>query len=101
PWQILTKQGVTLLLLALAFLWTRYCVTDSWSWVRQLGTTSLLVYWVHIELVYGRWLASYKTNLTVMQTVATAFCVILLMLTISVLKTQRQRVLSLLAESGL
>ena len=27
---------------------------DGWSMLRQLGTTSLLVYWVHIEFVYGR-----------------------------------------------
>ena len=56
PAQVLTKVGVILLMLALAFLWTRYGAKDGWSWVRQFGTTSLLVYWVHIELVYGRWL---------------------------------------------
>jgi len=29
--------------------------SQRWSLFRQLGTTSLLVYWVHIEIVYGRW----------------------------------------------
>ena len=53
PAQVLAKQGVTLLVLAFAFLWTRYGAKDGWSWVRQFGTTSLLVYWVHIEFVYG------------------------------------------------
>lgn len=101
PLQILTKQGVTLLLLAVAFLWTRYCVTDGWSWVRQLGTTSLLVYWVHIELVYGRWLWFYKTNLTEMQTAAAAICIILLMLALSTLKTDRHRLKATLTEWGL
>ena len=56
PAQVLIKQGVTLLLASFAFLWTRYAVNGGWSWVRQFGTTSLLVYWVHVELVYGRWL---------------------------------------------
>ena len=41
-------------MVSFAFLWTRYGARDGWSWVRQFGTTSLLVYWVHIELVYGR-----------------------------------------------
>src|SRR5476651_1291934 len=83
PAQILTKLGVTLLLLAFAFLWTRYGAKAGWSWVRQFGTTSLLVYWVHIELIYGRWLGYYKNSLNVPQTVALAAVVILLMLGLS------------------
>jgi hypothetical protein len=100
PAQILTKLGVTLLLVAMAFVWTRYGATEGWSWVRQFGTTSLLVYWVHIELVYGRWLWFYKNGLTVPQTVVAALCVILLMLAISTLKTRRHRVRALLSEMG-
>ena len=98
PAQILTKLGVLLLLIAAAFLWTRYCATDGWSWVRQLGTTSLLVYWVHIELVYGRWFGYYKTNLTVIQTVVAAVCLMILMLGLSTLKTQRQRLRAMVSD---
>ncbi|MGA2268029.1 MAG: hypothetical protein ABSH44_06115 [Bryobacteraceae bacterium] len=100
PAQVLTKQGVTLLLLAGAFLWTRYGAQGGWSWVRQLGITSLLVYWVHIELVYGRWLWFFKNSLTVPQTIVAALFVILLMLAISTLKTYRDRVAAMLAEVG-
>jgi hypothetical protein len=100
PAQVLTKLGVTLLLLALAYLWTHSASRDSWSWVRQFGTTSLLVYWVHIELVYGRWMWFSKNNLTVAQTVVTAILVILLMLAISTLKTHRRRVATALTEMG-
>ncbi len=100
PAQVLTKQGVTFLLLAGAFLWTRYGSKGGWSWVRQLGITSLLVYWVHIELVYGRWLWFFKNSLTVPQTVMIALCVILLMVTISTIKTYRERVTMALAEMG-
>ncbi len=64
PAQVLSKVGVVLLMLALAFLWTRYGAKDGWSWVRQFGTTSLLVYWVHIEMVYGRGLWFLKGSLT-------------------------------------
>jgi hypothetical protein len=100
PAQILSKLGVTLLLLALAFLWTRYAVSGNWSWVRQFGVTSLLVYWVHIELIYGRWLWFWKNNLTVPQTVIAAASLILLMLALSAAKTNRYRLQSLLSAPG-
>jgi hypothetical protein len=89
PAQVLIKVGVTLLLVALAFLWTRYGAKPGWSWVRQFGTTSLLVYWVHIELVYGRWLWFFKNNLTVAQTLVAAILVIVSMLALSTTKTYR------------
>jgi fucose 4-O-acetylase-like acetyltransferase len=97
---VLTKLGVVLLLLALAFLWTRYGAKDGWSWVRQFGTTSLLVYWVHIELVYGRGLWFLKGNLTEVQTGIAAVLVILLMLGISTAKTYRHRISAVLADMG-
>jgi hypothetical protein len=100
PAQVLSKLGVTLLLVALAYLWTRYASNGGWSWVRQFGTTSLLVYWVHIELVYGRWLWFFKNNLTVAQTAITAIAVILLMLAISTAKTKRYRLAPTLANLG-
>ena len=88
PWQILMKLGVILLVLAFSYLWTRQPIAQTkWSWVRQFGTTSLLVYWVHVELVYGRWLWFWKENLTVANTAAVAVAVIVLMLGLSVLKT--------------
>ena len=101
PAQVLTKQAVTLLMLAFAFLWTRYGATaGAWSMVRQFGTTSLLVYWVHIELVYGRWLWFWKNNLTVPQTMVAAVGVILLMLAISVIRTNWQTVSAALSDAG-
>ncbi|PWU00532.1 MAG: hypothetical protein C5B51_24960, partial [Terriglobia bacterium] len=66
----------------------------------QFGTTSLLVYWVHIELVYGRWLPGLKNNLTVAQTVAATLSVILLMLALSIAKTRRHRLGMVLANWG-
>ncbi len=41
-----------------------------WSIFRQFGTTSLLVYWVHIELVYGRWFGIWKQALSTSQVMA-------------------------------
>jgi len=100
PAQVLTKQSVTLLMLAFAFVWTHYIARDGWSWVRQFGVTSLLVYWVHIELIYGRWMWFFKDNLTVAQTVVTAICVILFMLALSTIKTYRVQVRAALVEVG-
>jgi uncharacterized membrane protein len=92
PAQILTKQGVTMLIVAFAYLWTRYATRGGWSWVRQFGTASLLVYWVHIELVYGRWLAGWKNALDVPQTVTAAAGVILLMLLLAAVNANRDRI---------
>jgi hypothetical protein len=100
PLQIVTKQGVTLVILSAAFVWTRYAAGAGWSWVRQFGTTSLLVYWVHIELVYGRELFFLKNNLNEAQTLVAAVCVILLMLGISVVKTRWTEVRAFLAAAG-
>jgi uncharacterized membrane protein len=87
PALILIKLGVILLILVFGFLWTRYVNPSGWSFLRQLGTTSLLVYWVHTELVYGRWLWFWKESLPAAQTALMAVCVILLMVLLSVAKT--------------
>jgi hypothetical protein len=101
PAQVLTKLGVTLVMLSGAYLWTRYGARHgAWSWVRQFGVTSLLVYWVHIELVYGRWLWFLKNNLTVAETAAAAVGVILFMLALSALRTNWARVRSVLTGIG-
>jgi len=100
PAQVLAKVGVTLLMLSFAFLWTRYGAKDGWSWVRQFGTTSLLVYWVHIELVYGRAFWFLKDSLNVPQTAVSAVFMILLMLAIATIKTYRHRVRAYLEGTG-
>jgi hypothetical protein len=87
PALILIKVGVILLMASFAFLWTRYMNPTGWSFVRQLGTTSLLVYWVHTELVYGRWFGVMKETLSVAQTVLMAGLVVVLMVGLSALKT--------------
>jgi uncharacterized membrane protein len=87
PWLVLIKLGVTLLILTAAYVWTQYGAAPGWSPVRQFGTSSLLVYWVHTELVYGRWFYYWKENLTPAQTALAAAGVILLMLGLSVLKS--------------
>lgn len=101
PLLILIKTGVVLVLLAFAYLWTSQASARGWSWVRQFGTTSLLVYWVHIELVYGNWLGFMKNNLNIGQTVAAAVLVTVLMLALSVAKTYYKDWRVLLQKLGL
>jgi uncharacterized membrane protein len=87
PALIFIKLGAVLMLIAFSYVWNLQMTAQQWSWVRQFGMTSLLVYWVHIELVYGRWLGVLKNSLTVGQTCAAAVSVIVLMLLLSVART--------------
>jgi uncharacterized membrane protein len=51
----LIRVGLLLLIMAAAYLWCRWGAGQwGFSPLIQLGQTSLLVYWVHIEFVYGR-----------------------------------------------
>jgi uncharacterized membrane protein len=50
----LARAGLLLVILAACYGWCALKPGGWWSPVEQLGSTSLLVYWVHIELVYGR-----------------------------------------------
>jgi peptidoglycan/LPS O-acetylase OafA/YrhL len=100
PAQVLTKLGVLLIVVAFAFVWTRYAAPSGWSWVRQFGTTSLLVYWVHIELVYGKASWLWREGLNITETVIAAAVVVLLMLLLSTVQTHREKWKELLAELG-
>lgn len=48
------RLGLMLVALSLAWLWEqRRSAGKRWSPIQLLGRTSLFVYWVHVELVYG------------------------------------------------
>jgi uncharacterized membrane protein len=80
PGLILIKLGIILVLLSVTFLWTHHGAGQGWSWVRELGTNSLLVYWVHIELVYGRWFGYWKEKLDLWQCTAGSLVLIVAMI---------------------
>ncbi len=88
PGLVAIKLGVVLCMLALSYLWVNLGAGQRWSLFRQLGTTSLVVYWVHIELVYGRWFGIWKEALTVPQVIAYTIALIGLMTLISLLQTR-------------
>ena len=78
------KLGVVLMVMAVAWVWVHGALAHRWSLFCQLGTTSLLVYWVHIELVYGRWFGIWKESLTVPQVVFFSVVLIVLMTLLSI-----------------
>ncbi len=82
PALVACKMGTTLLLAAGAFLWTQY-LNPGPSFVRLLGTTSLAVYWVHIELVYGNLLWFLKERLMPWESVVACVGVIVAMVAMS------------------
>ncbi len=52
---LMTRVGILLVIAFLTYAWCRWgLATRGFSPLIQLGQTSLLVYWVHIEFVYGR-----------------------------------------------
>lgn len=84
PALVIIRVGLSLVLLAGAYLWTECISAGGWSWVESLGKTSLLVYWVHIILVYG-WLGGpWKSALSVGQAAAVMVVVTTLMVVLSV-----------------
>ena len=87
PALVFIRLGVVLLLAAFAFLWSERTWGMSWSWLRQLGTASLLVYWVHIELVYGRWFGAYKEKFDTWGCVLAAAVVMVAMVALAVAKS--------------
>jgi len=80
PALILIRVGICLLLMAGAYVWTEYCASGGWSWMLTLGKTSLLVYWVHVAMVYGRWTDPIKRWLDIPQTAALTLALMALML---------------------
>jgi fucose 4-O-acetylase-like acetyltransferase len=96
PGLIMIKLGVTLALLALAWLWVNLAAPQRWSFFRQLGTTSLIVYWVHIELVYGRWFGIWKESLSVQQVLTFTAVLLALMVAVSIGQTKARAVWTML-----
>jgi uncharacterized membrane protein len=53
PAFFLLRSGVLILLVPAAYAWDNVAVRESWSPIQQLGRSSLFIYWIHVEMVYG------------------------------------------------
>lgn len=88
PLLTIVKLGVALVIMAFAWVWANCAIAHRWSFFCQLGTTSLLVYWVHIELVYGRWFSFWKESLSNMQVALFSVVLIVVMTLLSIARTR-------------
>ncbi len=90
PGLILIKTGIVLVLAGFGFLWMTF-QNGRWSWIATLGQHSLPVYWLHIELVYGRWLGYWKETLSLGQTMILSIVVIAVMVVLAEMKGRYDR----------
>ena len=85
----LIRVGLLLAILAATYAWCRWGAAQwGFSPLIQLGQTSLLVYWVHIEFVYGR-LSIVPKHAAGIRTASSGLLLIFLaMLALSILRTR-------------
>jgi len=85
----LIRVGLLLAILAAVYSWCRWGA-GAWGFspLVQLGQTSLLVYWVHIELVYGRLSILPKKSQSVQAASIGLIAIFLLMLLLSMVRTR-------------
>ena len=85
---LLMRCGILLIILFLVYAWCRWGLAQKgFSPIIQLGNTSLLVYWVHIEFVYGRFSILPKGQCTTLKATGGLIVIFLAMLILSLLRT--------------
>jgi uncharacterized membrane protein len=85
----LIRVGLLLVILAAVYLWCRWGAGQrGFSPFIQLGQTSLLVYWVHIEFVYGRFSILPKRAVDIRTASFGLLAIFLSMVLLSVLRTR-------------
>jgi fucose 4-O-acetylase-like acetyltransferase len=83
------RIGMLLVICFLSYAWCRWgLATWGFSPLIQLGQTSLLVYWVHIEFVYGRFSLLPKRAESIPTASRGLLEIILFMLILSLLRTR-------------
>jgi uncharacterized membrane protein len=84
----LMRCGILLIILFCAYVWCRWGLAQmGFSPIIQLGKTSLLVYWVHIEFVYGSLSILPKHQCTVREATFGLIIIFLAMLLLSLVRT--------------
>jgi uncharacterized membrane protein len=89
----LIRVGLLLGLVWIAYAWCRWGLGQyGFSPLIQMGNTSLLVYWVHIEFVYGRFSILPQRSESVLGASKGLLIIFLSMLVLSILRTKLQAV---------
>jgi predicted acyltransferase len=86
---LFTRVGILLVIVFLSYAWCRWGL-GAWGFspLIQLGQTSLLVYWVHIEFVYGRFSILPKRAVGIRTASLGLLTIFLMMLALSLLRTR-------------
>jgi uncharacterized membrane protein len=89
PSFFLLRCGILLMILFLTYAWCRWGFAHrGFSPMIQLGQTSLLVYWVHIEFVYGRLSILPKGRCTMVTATVGLLIIFVAMLALSIWRTR-------------
>jgi uncharacterized membrane protein len=89
PEFFMIRLGLLLLLVFFAYAWRRWGAGQwGFSPMIQLGRTSLLVYWVHIEFVYGRFSILAHRSQTIAGASRGLLTIFLAMLALSLVRTR-------------
>ncbi|MGA8215615.1 MAG: heparan-alpha-glucosaminide N-acetyltransferase domain-containing protein [Candidatus Sulfotelmatobacter sp.] len=90
----LIRVGMLLMILTASYAWCRWVIGQrparhwGFSPLIQLGQASLLVYWVHIEFVYGRFSILSKHSVSIRTASLGLLTIFLAMLTLACLRTR-------------
>ena len=85
PALVVIRVGICLMIMAGAYLWTEYCAGKGWSWMQAMGKNSLMVYWVHVMIVYGALIQPIKRMLSIPQAALAVGIVTAMMVAMSAL----------------
>src|SRR5437588_10587632 len=89
---LLMRCGILLTILFLVYAWCRWGLAQKgFSPIIQLGNTSLLVYWVHIEFVYGRFTILSRRSHTIAGATGGLLIIFFSMLALSLVRTNWKR----------
>jgi uncharacterized membrane protein len=89
PEFLLVRVGLLLMIILIGYAWCRWGAPARWfSPLAQLGQTSLLVYWVHIEFVYGRFSILRKNSQSLPMSTLGFATIFSAMLLLSMLRTR-------------
>ncbi|HEU4938477.1 MAG TPA: heparan-alpha-glucosaminide N-acetyltransferase domain-containing protein [Vicinamibacterales bacterium] len=80
------RAGLLTATIAFAYCWGHVIIGSSWSPMQQLGRSSLFIYWIHVELVYGLISLPIHRALTPAQAWTAYVAFVLLMVVLSIQK---------------
>ena len=89
PSYFFMRVGFMTAAIGLAYLWElRPGTAEKWSPMRELGRSSLFIYWIHIELIYGLISLPLHRGLPLWQVFIAYFLFVLLMLGAALFKNR-------------